>query len=184
MNEDYKIRYYVCGIGYDENNCVTDDEWNFGDFDTYEEAYEFFVKLYHKDDAFFFENRKITVPQMALQLEECKETEDNIECIDVKNATWFNNPNFYNKGGNKQMKQLTLGTILELVNLLKKEGMTEKEIMNLPIYIGNDEELNGIHTAWYAQSIDSEKENDMNFIELIKDDSSNVELKGKAILIS
>ena len=32
------IRYYVSGIGFNNNDCVTDDEWDFGDFDTYEEA--------------------------------------------------------------------------------------------------------------------------------------------------
>ena len=40
-----KIRYYVCGIGYDKNDCVTDDEWDFGDFETYEEEYNLFVQL-------------------------------------------------------------------------------------------------------------------------------------------
>ena len=28
-----EIRYYVCGIGYDENDCVTDYEQSFGDFE-------------------------------------------------------------------------------------------------------------------------------------------------------
>lgn len=29
------IRFYVCGIDYDKDNCVTDYEYEFGDFDTY-----------------------------------------------------------------------------------------------------------------------------------------------------
>ena len=37
-----KIRYYVCGIGYDKNDCVTDYDREFGDFDTVEEAQEKF----------------------------------------------------------------------------------------------------------------------------------------------
>ena len=82
------------------------------------------------------------------------------------------------------MKQLTLGVILQLASELKKEGMTTKEITELPIYIGNDDELNGIHTAWYGQLIDSNVEKDAGFTELINDDMHNYTLKGKAILIS
>ena len=82
------------------------------------------------------------------------------------------------------MKQLTLGVILQLASELKKEGMTTKEITELPIYIGNDDELNGIHTAWYVQPIDPDKEDDADFIELINEDHHNIEIKGKSILIS
>ena len=82
------------------------------------------------------------------------------------------------------MKQLTLGVILQLASELKKEGMTTKEITELPIYIGNDDELNGIHTAWYVQPIDPDKEDDADFVELINEDHHNIEIKGKSILIS
>lgn len=89
-----EIRYYVCGIGYDKNDCVTDYEWDFGDFDTYKEAYELFVQLQCRDVASFFSESKSNVYQMLLQLEECEETNDYIECIDVKNEWWVENPNF------------------------------------------------------------------------------------------
>ena len=82
------------------------------------------------------------------------------------------------------MKQLTMGAILQLVSNLKKEGMTTKEIIELPVYLGNDDELNGIHTAWYVQPIDPDKEYDADFIELINEDHHNIEIKGKSILIS
>ena len=82
------------------------------------------------------------------------------------------------------MKQLKLGEILCFVSNLKKEGMTIKEITELPVYIGNDDELNGIHTAWYVQSIDPKKEDDTDFVELINEDYHNIEIKGKSILIS
>ena len=82
------------------------------------------------------------------------------------------------------MKQLTMGVILNLVSNLKKEGMTIKEIMELPIYLGNDDELNGIHTSWYVQPIDPNKEDDADFVELINEDHHNIEIKGKSILIS
>ena len=89
-----ETRYYVCGIGYDKNDCVTDYEWSFGDFDTYEEAYELFVKLQCRDRTLFFTESKSNVYAMQLQLEECEETDEMIECIDVRNEDWFNNPNF------------------------------------------------------------------------------------------
>ena len=85
-----KTRFYVSGIGYDKNNRVTDYERDFGDFDTYEEAYELFVKLQGKDEIYFFKtNNKIY--QLLIQLEECEETKNNIECIDVKDEWWIVN---------------------------------------------------------------------------------------------
>ena len=87
------IRYYICGLGYDENNCVTDCEKYLGDFDTYEEAYEKFVKLQCKDESWFFEDTP-NLYQLLIQLEECKEDEDCSECINVKNEWWIENPNF------------------------------------------------------------------------------------------
>lgn len=88
-----KIRYYVCAIGYDENDCVTDYEDSFGDFDSYEEAYELFVKLQCKDKRSFF-TKMPDVYQVLLQLEECEEIDDDIECVDVKNEWWIVNPKF------------------------------------------------------------------------------------------
>jgi len=87
------IRYYVCGLGYDENYKVIDYEVNFECFDTYEEAYELFVKLQCKEDAWFF-NGEADVYQLLLQLEECEETDDEITCVDVKNEWWITNPNY------------------------------------------------------------------------------------------
>ena len=87
------IRYYVCGLGYDKNDCVTDHEQYFGDFDTYEEAYEEFVRLQCRDTGWFFRYAP-NVYQMLLQLEECEETDEEINCIDVKNEWWIINPNY------------------------------------------------------------------------------------------
>lgn len=88
-----ETRYYVCGLGYDENDCITDYEQSFGDFDTYEEAYEFFVKLQCREHKLFFA-KALGVYQLLIQLEECEETDDEIECVDVKNEWWIVNPNF------------------------------------------------------------------------------------------
>ena len=88
-----ETRYYVCGLGYDENDCITDYEQSFGDFDTYEEAYELFVKLQCRSEESFFAKAP-NVYQLLIQLEECEETDDEINCIDVKNEWWIVNPNF------------------------------------------------------------------------------------------
>ena len=86
-------RYYVCGLGYDEDARITDYEQYFGDFDTYEEAYDLFVKLKHGSaEAFFVKAPEVY--QLLLQVEECEETDYLIECIDVHNEWTITNPNF------------------------------------------------------------------------------------------
>lgn len=87
------IRYYVCGLGYDGNNCITNYETNFGDFDTYEKAYELFVRLQCQDFELFF-LQEPNIYQLLIQLEECEETDEEINCINVKNEWWITNPNF------------------------------------------------------------------------------------------
>jgi len=82
------------------------------------------------------------------------------------------------------MKQLTLKAVIELIDDLRREGYSSKQIAEMPIYIGDDDELNGIHTAWYAQVIDKENENDADFVALINEDRGNIKIIGKAILIS
>ena len=88
------------------------------------------------------------------------------------------------------MEQLKLGDILNFAIELKANGMTDKEVKSLPIYLGDDDELNGVHCGWYTDLVDAddtENENNMGFMELINDNYGhriNGELKGKAILIS
>ena len=82
------------------------------------------------------------------------------------------------------MKQLTLGDILRFVAELQTSGMSTKAIAAMPVYLGNDDELNGIHTAWYTNLVDVNNEDDANFVEMINEDSHNFEITGKAILIS
>ena len=86
-------RFYVCGIGYDENNRVTDLEWNFGQFDNYAKAYELFVQLQCRIAKSFFKDADANIYQLLIQLEECEETDYGIECIDVRNEFWVKNPN-------------------------------------------------------------------------------------------
>lgn len=82
--------------------------------------------------------------------------------------------------------QLKVRDFTNMIIRLKQSGMSLEEINELPIYIGDDDELNGIHCAWYCQEIDSnDTDEDMQyFVEMINNYGSNNELKGKGILIS
>lgn len=88
-----KIRYYVCGLGYDKDGDVNDYETDFGDFDTLEEAYGMFMKLQDRNEESFFEDAP-EVYELLIQLEECEETDEEITCIDVKDEFGVTNPNF------------------------------------------------------------------------------------------
>ena len=84
------------------------------------------------------------------------------------------------------MKQLRVGDILKCVKELQDRGMTIREVAELPVYIGDDDELNGIHCAWYAQMIDSNNKDgdDQEFAVIINENRNNIKLDGRAILIS
>ena len=82
------------------------------------------------------------------------------------------------------MDQLKMGSVMRLISDLKKEGMSLEEIAELPIYIGDDDELNGIHTAWYAEPLNPDDEDYKYLVEMINDDYGNIKIQGKAILIS
>lgn len=83
--------------------------------------------------------------------------------------------------------QLTMNHILAFCAELRAKGMTMEEIKALPIYLGDDDELNGIHCGWYTNLVDAndtEDEDNAYTVELINERRGNIELKGKAILIS
>ena len=82
------------------------------------------------------------------------------------------------------MEQLTIKDIFNLVKQLQKSGMSIKEIASMPIYIGDDDELNGVHTAWYVNTVDPNNEDDADLVEFIEDNYGNRPLEGKSILIS
>ena len=80
---------------------------------------------------------------------------------------------------------LIFGQILQLAREMKDSGMTDEEIKGLPVYIGNDQELNGIHTAGYRDMIDPDDPDCRSIVELINEDTTNcIKLEGRAILIS
>lgn len=87
------IRYYVCGLGYDANANITDYGMGFGYFDTYEEAYELFVKLQCKNPQSFFENHD-EIYEFIIRLEECEATDEAVDCIDVINEWSITNPKY------------------------------------------------------------------------------------------
>lgn len=82
--------------------------------------------------------------------------------------------------------QLTMGEILELVAALKRSGMTMNEIEQMPIYIGDDDELNGIHCAWCVGTVDANATDETSILlEMINETPNNNRLeKGKAIVIT
>lgn len=84
------------------------------------------------------------------------------------------------------MDQLTINDILALCARLRGTGMTMEEIKALPIYLGNDDELNGIHTGWALDFVDSNNTTDEDewMVEMINEDRCNIKLNGKAVLIS
>ena len=84
------------------------------------------------------------------------------------------------------MKQLTVADVLMFITQLKKSGMNDQELLTLPIYIGDDDELNGIHCAWETSLMDANdtSESGQYILEIINDRSGNNPLINKAILIS
>ena len=85
------------------------------------------------------------------------------------------------------MGQLKVKHILAFIKQLNSQGMSMKEIHELPVYLGDDDELNGIHCAWYTNLVDSndtKDEDNVYTVEMINENRCNNELNGKAILIS
>ena len=86
------------------------------------------------------------------------------------------------------MGQLTAGDIIVMIKRLKDEGMSLKEIHELPIYLGDDDELNGIHCGWGLDVVDADNKEEENMgylVDMINERFGNIKLEtGKAILIS
>lgn len=84
------------------------------------------------------------------------------------------------------MEQLKIRDIFILCAKLRADGMSMEDIKDLPIYLGNDDEVNGIHTGWALDFIDSNNTTDEDewMVEMINEDRFNVKLNGKAVVIS
>ena len=84
------------------------------------------------------------------------------------------------------MRRLTVGDVLDLVTVLTDEaGLTLEEAKELPIYLGDDDELNGIHCGWEARIINADDEEDEYYVDMINENRNNYKLTGNdsAILI-
>lgn len=107
-----KIRYYVCGLGYNKNLEAIDYEVDFGDFDTYEEAYELFVKLQCRSTESFFVNVS-DVYEIDIRIEECVETNDVIECFNIRNEWGVINPKFNKEGVNMKIRDYDVSLLIK-----------------------------------------------------------------------
>lgn len=107
-----KTRYYVCGLGYDENLNAIDYEVGFDDFDTYDEAYELFVKLQCRSAESFFVNVS-DVYEIDIRVEECEETDDGIECIVIRNEWGIVNPKFNKEGVNMKIRDYDVSLLIK-----------------------------------------------------------------------
>ena len=72
-------------------------------------------------------------------------------------------------------EQLKIGDLEKLIGQLKQVYVNYKE---LPIYLGRDDELNGIHTAWSCGNI---TEDDYDLREMINENYVNIEIKKEEI---
>lgn len=83
------------------------------------------------------------------------------------------------------MEQLKFKDLLNLyLQLCKKYDL--KEVLEMPVYLGDDDELNGVHCGWYCNLVNakSKDKGDKYLVEMINQTAGNFELKDKAILIS
>lgn len=79
--------------------------------------------------------------------------------------------------------QLTMQSILEVALKLEEQGL---DLSKIRVFLGNDDELNGVHNAWYCELVenDGEEENTM-IVDLINENiDSSVKENEKFILIS
>ena len=81
------------------------------------------------------------------------------------------------------MKQLTMNDIYNLCNMLQSRGY---DLSKLRVYLGNDDELNGIQNGWYCEFVEKKGEEEDNLIvDLINENiGNNIEKNEKFILIS
>mgnify|MGYP000307397640 CR=1 FL=1 len=79
--------------------------------------------------------------------------------------------------------QLTMEKILNVALAMKQKGI---DLSKIKVFLGNDDELNGIHNAWYCELVENNGEEENNcIVDLINENiGNNVEENEKFILIS
>lgn len=79
-------------------------------------------------------------------------------------------------------EQLKIKDLENLINKLKTKYPDNYK--DIPVYLGNDDELNGIHTGWYCEEINQNDVDALDVIDIINKDCYNVTFEDIAILIS
>ena len=79
--------------------------------------------------------------------------------------------------------QLTMESILEVALKLKEQGL---DLSKIRVFLGDDDELNGVHNAWYCELVENDGEEENNcIVDLINENiGNNVKENEKFILIS
>ena len=79
--------------------------------------------------------------------------------------------------------QLTMQSILEVALKLEEQGL---DLSKIRVFLGNDDELNGVHNAWYCELVENNGEEENNcIVDLINENiGNNVKKNEKFILIS
>ena len=80
-------------------------------------------------------------------------------------------------------EQLTMEKNLNVALAMKQKGI---DLSKIKVFLGNDDELNGIHNAWYCELVENNGEEENNcIVDLINENiGNNVEENEKFILIS
>lgn len=77
--------------------------------------------------------------------------------------------------------QLTVKDLRQLLKQVDELPLSDKEKNAIQIYLGDDDELNGIHTGWFAEIVDLEKDPMTN--ETINENNSNRPPLSKHIIL-
>lgn len=77
--------------------------------------------------------------------------------------------------------QLTVKDLRQLLKQVDELPLSDKEKNAIQIYLGDDDELNGIHTGWFTEIVDLEKDPMTN--EMIKENNSNCLPLSKHIIL-
>ena len=74
-------------------------------------------------------------------------------------------------------------SILEVALKLEEQGL---DLSKIRVFLGNDDELNGVHNAWFCELVENDGEEENNcIVDLINENiGNNVEENEKFILIS
>ena len=82
------------------------------------------------------------------------------------------------------MEQLTLKVLYDFCKNALDKGVNLEDVQ---VYLGNDDELNGIHTGWFLTPVVNKKgvsEDNDYLLDMINEDCHNVEIKKAGILLS